>query len=483
MSRINLTVSVILILCFAPLHAEKSSWIIAAEAFKAEGVPSVYENLETIIPTLILSRIGGLGNRLVLPSEKKARDLQEMSVQRVKLIKERSDLIRERDKIFFLTDTEAMKKKRKKESANAILKKDKEIAAQDAKIKIFLADFLYTETSDAKIELWKDGHELYVRSPDLSLSASLRKDTVSALLTGTIEDIAGFLYVTVRIETGLETLVFESFSEAISYEDIDTLASSLTARLLPEVANKKIISLAITAIPEDARVFIDGRLIPDLSVPVRLFAGEHRINTSASGYESVEKTAMFGEESDFAMNIVLVKEKAVSVAFDAKNLNASIFLHTHYLGETPFPTPVPVAARTTIGEAVTGDALTYFIFDPALFIQAEEIHVQVKPNSINTGKRIEKQRGILYWAIGALYISLPVSMLSYGVSMNKSRAYEENKLPQTKEMVNEINNWSRASVITRWISIGLGLNTVVQLVRYIMVAEQATPKYAQPSEN
>lgn len=483
MSRINLTVSIILILCFAPLHAEKSSWIIAAEAFKAEGIPSVYENLETIIPTLILARIGGLGNRLVLPSEKKARTLQEMSVLRVKLIKERSDLIRERDKVFFLADTEAMKKKRMKESTKAIVKKDKEIAAQDTKIKIFFADSLYTETSDAKIELWKDGHELYIRASDTSLSASLRKDTVSALLTGTIEDIAGFLYVTIRIETGLETLVFESFSEALPYEDIDTLAASLTARLLPEVANKKIITLAITAEPEDARVFIDGRLIPDLSIPVRLFAGEHHINTSASGYESAEKIALFSEESDFAMHIVLEKEKSVSVAFDAKKINASIFLHTQYVGETPFAKAVPVAARTTIGEAVAGDALTYFIFDPALFIQFGEIRAQVKPNAINTGKRIEKQRGILYWAIGALYISLPFSMLSYGVSMNKYRAFEENKLPQTTEMVNEINNWARAAVITRGLSIGLGLNTVVQLIRYIMVAEQATPKYAEPSEN
>jgi hypothetical protein len=127
---------------------------------------------------------------------------------------------------------------------------------------------------------------------------------------------------------------------------------------------------------------------------------------------------------------------------------------------------------------VFGDVKTFFVFDPAA-IDGDGRPLLIEENEINTERRIETRRRALYWSLGLLYLSLPVSMISSGIYGNKARAYNEGKLAHDQATLDDIETWGRVSDVSGAISIGLGINLAIQLVRYIMAADQVMPKTAR----
>ena len=73
-------------------------------------------------------------------------------------------------------------------------------------------------------------------------------------------------------------------------------------------------------------------------------------------------------------------------------------------------------------------------------------------------------------------MALPAAFLIRGEADSRLNAYNSGRLEQTQENVDNINAWITAGNITTGICIGLGINLVFQLVRYILAAEQATPQ-------
>jgi len=466
----------VLLTIMAPFFAEETDWILAAEKFTLKNVPASAESISTVIPQLILSRVVSINSRLIKTDEKKARELAALSDLRMKLVRERADIVFERDKILLSTAGTMVKNQKTNDVKKRLENKEKEIVALDKKI-VLKQQEPVSEPSTMRIKLWKSESDLYTRTKDVTLLKSLTNDKISALITGSIEDIAGYVYITATIETGIIGMEPLTVSDVGPYDEIETLVTNLSMKLLPDLSRRLPVSLIIKTVPENARVFIDNRLVEITDVPVSVFMGEHTINVSAEGYETANRNYNFENAQSFAMTVNLVKQPLVKVSFDAQSLNAPIFFHTQYLGQTPLTVELP--AFTTIGESSSGDLQTFFIFNPDKNEIDKPLHVFISTNVSNTKKNIENQRKVFYWSLGALYLSLPVSLLTYGVSINKYNAYQDGKLETTQTMVNEINNWNRAAVISRYVSIGLGVNVVIQLVRYIIAADQATPKYAK----
>ena len=220
------------------LSAEEDTWIIAAAPFATVDVSPVYENLSTIIPELILSRISSIGSRLVMYDEEHGRKIKTMEDDRLALIRERASL--------FSIDSESDRRQAKKDANVKIKAKEKEIRKLNDKIDTVRLEggSEYTNTA-VNITLWNSGEKLYTKSGDVSLRAALRKDAISGLITGTIEDIAGYIYVTAQIETGISDIPVVTVSDITSYDDIDSLVTYISSELLPEVACRTPVSLNI----------------------------------------------------------------------------------------------------------------------------------------------------------------------------------------------------------------------------------------------
>jgi hypothetical protein len=469
--------AVLLFPCF-PDTPDSGAWVIAAERFDTENVPDVYRNFSEALPRLLLSRVSAGSSRTVLQDEQTARKLKAVSADFIRLVQERSDLLLARDKIFLTTDSFLVKMQKKNDLSVSISGKEQQIRDLSARKRLILREAGHDEQqADSPVAVWKDGITLYTRPADVPLFSALSKDKISALLSGSIKDIGGYMYVTVSLITGLDDVPVATVSDAAPYDEVDMLVSTLSARLLPDITNRKTVRLQFTVTPATARVFIDDHPVSNIAAPLTVFSGKHTVTVSGAGYVTATKVTEFDSASLYDIRITLAKEETVTVQFDTPKIPGDLFINTKYFGETPQTITIP--ALPSIGEVVTGTVPTYFVFDPGMLNPAGENRVMIKNHITATNVRIEKQRSLLYWSLGALYISLPFSMISYGIALDTYQAYLDGKLPNTNSVIAGVNNWNRVSQVTSAISIGLGINVAFQLVRYFLAAEQSTPQFAE----
>jgi len=471
-----LILTAVLSVCFsAPVFsAERETWVLAAEPFSTKDVPEVYQTHAEVLPRMLLSYLGRISARNVLPDETQSRKLQELNDSRIQYLLERNELEKSRDVLLLSDATRASKKKSRRDLDKKIEEKNVLIAETEEAILRQKNEDKIVEESLKDLVLWKDGKELYKPMEKVSLARSLAKDGISGLVSGTIEDIGGYLLISVTLDTGYGKTRDILFREAMPYDGVEEILGRLTARLVPELSNRRPVTVTFSIEPPEAKLFIDERLVPDHTVPATLFSGEHAIQVSAPDYETAERTASFDTLDRYTVSVALKPLQTVIVAFETGERGADVFFETRHFGTTSFTAEIP--AKTLIGEALHGDARTYFINEYTDTTEGTR-SVIIPVNRVNTEQRIERQRKVLYWSLGLLYCSLPVSMISRGIAMNKMQAYNDGRIEPTQENIDEINNWVMVSDISRGVSIALGVNFLFQLVRYLIAADQTIPKY------
>ncbi len=454
----------------------ENGWVVAASEFELVDVPEVYSSYAELVPSLLLDRLLTAQIRLVGIDEKRSRMLQVKLNERIKLVSERRELVLNRDSLFFSPESSLEKDESKAGYDELIEEKNSEIQALDAEIEEdFFSGKDNIEDENVSVVLWKNGDTLYTPAEDRSLAESLYNDGISALVTGEIRDIGGYMYISASLDTGYGNVASTAVSRTAHYDDLQDVIFHLSLSLASQVANRRPVRLHVSVYPEDASVFIDSFLIQDGERPVVVFAGTHTIEASAPGFASSIRTADFIENDEFEINITLKPLEKMNLAFDTKKVPASIFFRTQYFGQTPQTVSLP--AFPMVGEAVHGDVQTFFVLNPGPDLPEDVTLVtEVVPDKKNTEKRIEKQRKIFYWSLGLLYMALPAAFLIRGEADSRLNAYNSGRLEQTQENVDNINAWITAGNITTGICIGLGINLVFQLVRYILAAEQATPQ-------
>ena len=235
--------------------------------------------------------------------------------------------------------------------------------------------------------------------------------------------------------------------------------------------------LYITAEPEGAAVTVDGVLVHDTDEPVAVFAGPHTIEASAQGYAASILAADFTESDEFDVDISLLPLESVKVVFDTGEQPAELFLRTQHFGAAPQEVEIP--ALPQIGEAVYGDVQTFFIFNPATGLppsaQNGAVTASVAPDKQAADKRISKIRRALYWSLGALYLALPVAFVLMGESNSRTIAYNEGRITDT----GDVQPWTIAGNVSVGVCIALGVNLIVQAVRYLRAANQVIPREAE----
>lgn len=457
--------------------AREAQWVLAAAEFTLIDVPETYASYAQLVPKLVLNRLNAAQIRLVGVDEKRNRALQVLLNERMERVSERREALFKKNSLFFSTETDEGKNEARRTYDELIEEKQRAVDEIDAEIegKIFNKNG-EGETENVPVVFWKGGASLYAPKEGVPLAESLYDDGVSGLITGEIRDIGGYMYVSVEIDTGYGAVATSAVSHTAHYDDLNDVVFHLAVSLVPQIANRRPVSLYVSVQPEEAFVFVDGFLVQNRERPVVVFAGAHTIEASASGFASSIRTADFIDDDEFEVSISLNPLKKISVAFNTDNFPASLFLQTQYFGTTPQEVSLPFSPA--VGELVHDDVQTFFVFNPDAdeFPEGAVLSTDLVPDKKNTERRIERQRKVLYWSLGLLYLALPAAFLIRGEADARSNAYNSGRLEATQENVDNINSWILAGNITTGICIGLGVNLVFQLVRYMLAVEQVTPQ-------
>ena len=471
---------------------EDEGWTLSAAAFELFDVPEEYATYATLVPLLIIERLGAAQTRFVGADERRERELRELYNKRMSLIEERRSLIYSRDSLFFSFDDDAEKKEKREEYDEMIEEKNKEIAELERQISgeppaeeggrgrrrgrgrgRNAAE--RHERESLPVVFRVEGEEsLYKPREGVSLAQSLYRDGISGLLTGEIRDVGGYMYISASIETGYGSLATERILHAAHYDDLESAVDFLSASLLPHISNREPVLLYISAEPAGADVFVDGVMVHDIDEPVAVFAGMHTIEASAEGYAASILTAEFAESDEFDVDISLLPLESVNVVFDTGEQPASLFLRTQYFGATPREVELPAIPQ--IGEVVYGDVQTFFVFNPGGGLpSAESLTASVSTDEQAAERRISNRRRALYWSLGALYLALPAAFLLAGEANARTIAYSEGRLADSES----IRPWTIAGNVSVGVCIALGVNLIVHAVRYLMAANQVVPRQAE----
>ena len=454
-------------------------WTITAAKFTLTDVPALYASYSTALPAMLNLFCSVPASRLVTPEEKKARQLIDLAAKKRALIRERASVIAERDALYLAVMPEKEKLRKVASFNKKVTEKEADIQKAQEKIDALLHDTSFTAET-LPVMIWKDGEQVFELPEYVNISQTLKNENIAAVINGSIEDLAGYMYVSVVLTTGLPGMPVYRFSEAGPYQSIETIARSLAAQIMTVVKNTQPAKVALTVEPENAEVYLDGESLQAGKTPFYIYEGSHRIEALAAGYDAAGKTIEAKAGESYLLKIKLKKENVISVGFRFIQPDADVFLHTQYFAGTPFQTDTPTGKNTAISFSY-GDVKTYIVLRPYHFTQQGQTtyQLQAELNKENTKNLIDRRRNTLYWSLGAFYVALPIFMILQGLTADMAAAAADSRLGNSTAIQSKYRALFISTAVMQGITIGLGINYAVQLGLYLYAADQSIPKEAR----
>ena len=459
---------------------ENSDWTIAVSEFKTEGLPSSYQSYKTIVPEMFLIYMDTGAKRIVPFEEKKMRAIMEASNKKLRLIKERAKLIKDRDELFLSVEDKKIKDEKEKKLTEEILKKEKSIYEADIDIKIENKRF-FTSSHPKNINLWKYGESLYKLSENADIGESLKKENISALIYGSVKDISGYMVITAYLDMGIPGMKVHEFSGAGRYDDVEKVVEMMVRQIYTIIQNTKEVKVFFDVNPKNAKVYIDGELIRDFSKPIMLREGFYQIGASAQDYVEETKKLELKNKAAYTLKINLKKEESMAIGFNLKSASPNLFFKSQY--SIRIPGIITIPKMKSIFEFEENGVHTFGVLEPKnnTFSPQNVQNMIIKLNKKNVKDSIETQRKILYWSLGALYISLPITMILNSKVDDQVYAFKSGKLPYTQSEADRINKLVLTQNILQGITIALGVNYFIQLIIYLVKADRALPRKIKPN--
>lgn len=455
------------------------TWSVTAATFTLTDVPELYSSYATAIPAMLNLFCSVPALRLVTPEEKKLRKMLEYSAEKTALVRERVSLIGERDGLYLAVMSERQKQKQTAAFNKKIAAKEKDIQKVQEKIEKLIQDTSFAAET-MPVMIWKGGEQVFTQPEHTNTAQALKPDGISAVINGSIQDLAGYMYVSVVLTTGLAGMPEYRFSEAGGYQSAEAIARSLAAQIMAAIKNTQPAKVLLTVEPENAELYLNNERLEVGTSPLYLHEGSHRLEVLAPEYESAGKTIEAQAGKKYVLKIKLKKEKIITAAFRFIEPAADVFAHTQYFAGTPFQIDIP-AGKNTVVSFSYGDVKTYTVLRPQHFMRQKQTlyQLQTNLNKKQTKTKIERQRNILYWSLGAFYVSLPIFMILQSVTADMASAIIDYRLEVDTAVKDKYRSLFISTAVMQGITIGLGINYAVQLGLYLYSADQSIPKEAR----
>ncbi len=460
----------------------EQTWLLAASTFTfQESSPEAQSlsQIATILPKLILSEFDSSPERLITVKEMESKVAYEYDVQQNELYKTLSSQVEKRDIYFF----EISEKRAAKGKDSLLVEYESDIQETQEEIKHIqiekqeaLSRVKSNENYLTPIALWNDQLDLYTES-----SENPYGDTISAVISGSISVRGEYITVDTKLTLYPSREVVFEFSDAGTFQDVDSIAQNIAKHLFPIVLNSKTSQVFVQIEPQEASekaiVEING-IEYNTSELIELPAGSYSFYVHSEGFESARLQYTIDEEEVYTVSAQLEPLKPVDIAFFAEETQGSLFLNAIPQGE--LPVTIPVTQESILGEFIsTDDNSTFFYInaqDDMRDATVATLSVKIVPNTTNLADEIEKRRKGMYTAYGALLISLPITYITLGQYINAYNSYALGY-----GTVDDSRKWQQVYDISSGVSIGCGAILVIQLARYLLSANKVIPNQVSPN--
>lgn len=493
----NIFVILFCILSFSVFSATPSDektekWIIAPQKFSGKV------EYQEMIPTMILQSFPENMTRDISPEEQLFYYEKAQNDKMKELISGLSKYENDKNQLFFKNISKSEKNKQRE-------KIEENIKNQEAEIQKLQAEMLepveyHEETRFVEIS------ENFV-SDDFLTKLDSNNQKINAVLSGSVSEINGFLYIKAKItilplEKNPETEDLQglfSMETAVvgNYSEIQQMTNEIAQNFLSFVLNKEKVLVSVKVFPEEisstVSITIDGTVYKTQVDNLSLQQGEHKFSIEAPGYQVRNFTANLDDSRsayNYSVYLSPAEEIPLTVVGSDKELlksdmnpedvslyiqgiKKSITFSDSELESSFYASHLPVFGEFTVPlvtdpEEETKYASTFFKLTGN----------SIKPISIRSESStvlIEKARKRMYTSYGILLITLPLTFYSNGRlsdivnTINNSSSYSD-------EMLKSYDNWRLTYEISLGATIAAGVNMLIQLGRYIFTANTVLPQ-------
>jgi hypothetical protein len=298
---------------------------------------------------------------------------------------------------------------------------------------------------------------------------SLEQENPDLIIKGVLDKLDNWIYLEIWVENVInndQNLVYKSVYTPDKLTDSVTEISKILKTL---ILGRSWSSLLFDLEPKASNIVVrneNGQVIhKDYEY---LNAGTYSIEINKQGYNTEYSTATIQEFETKSINIVLNKKSESIVSLQSFPSGADLYSGATWIGKTPllFNKPIIPALLTLKLEGYNDSR---YIYEDE---SGRDLQIFLHSTFVLNDMVIKNKRNNFYKSFSYFLLSLPVSMLSFGMSSDYGYAYNREVLllPNSSEsdrLMSLSTTWYNVYLSSLYINIILFVNTVFDLVEYI----------------
>jgi hypothetical protein len=478
-------------------HTYGDDWILAAEMFAVDRDAGAAEKAAAgLLPGIMLDYFSAGIDRALLSDEITDRNLTGLATKRQSLFLQLSAAVKTRDATLFETKA-AAKKKALKTSETAITAVKNDINANIAETEKILAGLQNQSSREVeRVVLWKNDNAALFSVPARgTVETAAAAERINGLISGQITVLDEYVMVSAYLRTFPGGKASKPVSDIGRLADCADIARRLAFLLLPDMVKTLPAHITFDIQPESVRsrlhVFADDMVFTSVPESITLQGGIHTMSFEAPGFRTESFTMNFDGDRTYTIHVRLNSEVTDTLSVSLRRSVAGSFL----INAMPFPADtgntviVEVKNSPIFGRFDHADGNTSYFYVPIGSSQIQPQNtfasVTVDPKSRDVSARIENSRKVMYASYAAAITSLPVLFFALGEYVQYNNGYVlaltrgETDPGVLRDLKSKTNTWNTVNNVCIGITSALTVNFVVQLVLYLVQANNVIPEEAQ----
>ena len=444
-------------------------WTVGVASFSGLNLQEENQYLRHSFPLALRERLLSVRLHFFTPEERDGYRRAVIRRAARRQGEELQKLRRERDALFF-RDRDPGELEREQASYDLRLSK-----AVDELDRLTGLDPAQVEVPERKEVHFAEGSRGEVLLPEAGRAplAAAVDDKVNLLIYGSFEEIQGYLYLEVRaVDAGLQREAY-FYADAAGREGLGPDMEALVTGLTKVLWGRDWASLAVTASPSEARIYLDDSLLGTGETRLDFVnPGERTLRVELEGYETQTRTVQVEPYSLTELDIPLEKLPESLIGVGSDPAGAALYRGSNWLGITP----LEVARPQTLSRFLL--RLEGFRDEP-LYLGPNSpatVSFVLAPASADPFARQKKERNRFYAAFGLFALSLPLPIVSWAMvgdyMVGYQNAYASGDLSEAQRLQGIGTGFYYAYLGTLGLATGLAVNMLIQLVRYVRSADR-----------
>ncbi|ADN02187.1 PEGA domain-containing protein [Spirochaeta thermophila] len=374
------------------------SWVLGFLPLEVEGDTGT---LGTVIPQLLAQELEGVRAHLFSSAELRAYSAYQRDLLIRRLLAERVKKVAERDEILFDPDPLVR--------WETLASKKKEIRELDRRI-ARIGRLPDVAVDRVPVEVYRDDAGLPFLPEGRTLEERMEKAGVDLVVRGEGRVAEGYLVVHLVLKWRYGPDVLWEGRYVGGVDELVDVVRKAADDLAPHLLGVRPARLVVE-VPEGVQVFVDGEVAGMGRVEVgRLLPGEHRVEVRGRGVEPWEAVVTIGEGEERVVEVPIreVPERLVQVSTVPGG--ASVYLDGVYQGASP----CEVRMRGGVGVLEVRKEGYLPVRAPVASIEGDAVEWVLSPVGIDLKERVRVKRERFYTWFGLFFMSVPLTVLSYG---------------------------------------------------------------------